>query len=298
MTIPYGVTVRGIKEQLVNDFFIRTNDTHKYTITSTTQSLLKVSNIYKLRDEQYIMNPNLSNSFRISGSEIMRLAKLIHSTLYETYPSLTHLVSYLKKMNSLLMMLNLNIGIVWKTPSGLILEQKYMERKSDTITITILGKRKSFNLSKSTDKISLRKQNNSIVPNLIHSMDAANIALLVNDLRHTGLVNKNNLNLVTIHDCFATDANHVELIHFQVRAAFLRIYQNQTFIDDFHLFILNHLISLGVKIIENNTKIVLSNGKTIEIPPKPDFKDSINLKYNLFHSPYFKQTFSSFSVLN
>lgn len=38
-------------------------------------------------------------------------------------------------------------------PSGLILEQKYMELESDTITLSILGKRKSFNLSKSTNKI-------------------------------------------------------------------------------------------------------------------------------------------------
>jgi DNA-directed RNA polymerase len=127
-------------------------------------------------------------------------------------------------------------------------------------------------------------------------MDAANISLLVDSLVQGGSAegNVNNFNLVTIHDCFVTDANHVELIHFQVRAAFLRIYQKQEFINDFHSFILNHLINLGVKIIKNNGNspsvadiIELSNGKTIEIPTKPDFNESIDLKYNLFNSPYF-----------
>ena len=284
MTIPYGVTIRGIKEQLISDFFIKTNETHKYTLTHTSQAIQKVSNLYKLRNNKFLKkDPYVTvENFRLSGSEIMNLAKLIHSTLYDTYPSLTKLITYLKNMNKLLMKLNLNIGIVWKTPSGLILEQKYMEMKSDTITISILGKRKSFNLSKTTNKISLRRQNNSIVPNLIHSMDAANISLLVNSL----IEDNKKLNLVTIHDCFATDANHVEFINLKVRAAFLQLYQNQTFINDFHNFIINHLINLGINIIDNN-KIELSNKKIIDIPIKPDFSNSLDLKYNLFNSPYF-----------
>ena len=113
-------------------------------------------------------------------------------------------------------------------------------------------------------------------------MDAANISLLVNSL----IEDNKKLNLVTIHDCFATDANHVEFINLKVRAAFLQLYQNQTFINDFHNFIINHLINLGINIIDNN-KIELSNKKIIDIPIKPDFSNSLDLKYNLFNSPYF-----------
>ena len=52
MTIPYGVTIRGIKEQLISDFFIKTNETHKYTLTHTSQAIQKVSNLYKLRNNK------------------------------------------------------------------------------------------------------------------------------------------------------------------------------------------------------------------------------------------------------
>ena len=283
MTIPYGVTIRGIKDQLISDFFTKSNDKIKYTVTGTSQTINKVSALYKLNNKKHLKNQDNYDNFRLSGSEIMKLAKIIHSTLYDTYPSLTLLVQYLKSMNSLLMKLNLNIGIFWKTPSGLILEQKYMEMKSDTITVSILGKRKSFNLSKSTNKISLKRQNSAIVPNLIHSLDAANISLLIKSL----LAEDKKMNLVSIHDCFASDANNIDLLHFNIRAAFLRIYQNNNFINDFHKFIIDYLINLGVYVFDNETKILLGNRKIIDIPKKPDFNQSFNLNYNLMKSQYF-----------
>lgn len=112
-------------------------------------------------------------------------------------------------------------------------------------------------------------------------MDAANISLLVNYL----IKDNKELNLVTIHDCFATDANHIDLIKFQVKTAFLRLYQNPEFINDFHALLLNHLINLGINIEDN--KIVLDSGTKIDIPIKPDLTKSLDLKYNLFNSPYF-----------
>lgn len=54
----------------------------------------------------------------------------------------------------------------------------------------------------------IRKQNNAIVPNVVHSFDASNIALLVENISSNFSDNK--MNLLTIHDCFATNANDVD----------------------------------------------------------------------------------------
>lgn len=186
-------------------------------------------------------------------------------------------------MNKFLNKLNMNIGTVWKTPSGLILEQKYMKTESKKIRTTALGKMKAFNITKPLNVINVQKQNYSIVPNLIHSLDAANISILINYIINNG----NKINLLTIHDCFATDANNIEYVNLQVKLAFLCIYQNKDFLINFHNYAINHLIQLGIVLNKDRTAVILDSGICIEVPKLPDFNNNFDLKYNLLNSPYF-----------
>jgi DNA-directed RNA polymerase len=96
-----------------------------------------------------------------------------------------------------------------------------------------------------------------------------------------------NINLVTVHDCFVTDSNNIEMLNFQVRLAFLRLYQNHNFIERFHNYLINYLKNIGINFNVDNTKIYLNDNSTANIPNKPNFKNNLDLKYNLFNSPYF-----------
>jgi len=69
-------------------------------------------------------------------------------------------------------------------------------------------------------------------------MDSSNIAVLISYILN---VFNEKVNLVTIHDCFCTDANHVEIVNYHIRLSFLNLYKNQDFIENFHNFILNYL---------------------------------------------------------
>lgn len=82
----------------------------------------------------------------------------------------------------------------------------------------------------------IRKQNNSIVPNVVHSFDASNIALLVENLS-SNFINKK-MDLITIHDCFATNANDVDEMVLKVKLSFIALYSDRSFIKDYHNFIL------------------------------------------------------------
>jgi len=225
--------------------------------------------------------------------QISALGTAIHSELYATFSNLTILVKYLKDMNRLLK--KLNLSTVWLSPSGLIIEQNYSAVNSRELTTSILGKRKSISIKElDKDKMDLRKQNNAIVPNLVHSFDASNISLLVKNL--TDDFNPmHKINLLTIHDCFATNANDVDFMILQVKLAFLELYSDESFITSYHNFILDYIKKTGNIIINKTSSDPDNSGKeyvvtdqgTFKIPNQPPFSIDENLKFRVLSSQYF-----------
>ena len=268
MTIAYGVTREGIKNQLIDDFFVLTD--HK--INSSRQFTL---------DKEYIKS-DIQYLVYFSIKDITELANIIHKVLYNEHTNLRIYVDYLYSMNRFLHKLDLKLGVVWKTPSGLIVEQKYVKKITNTIKTNILKRTKSINISKPSSVVNLRKQNLGIVPNLVHSMDASNISLFINNL----LEKNKKLDISTVHDCFASQANNIELISYEVKYAFWQIYKDQDYINEFHNFTLKHLSELGIEVDKSKTFIEIGN-KRIAIPTKPVFKCDFDLKSNILNSKYF-----------
>lgn len=59
-----------------------------------------------------------------------------------------------------------------------------------------------------------------------------NVATLIESL------NSNyKIELFTIHDCFATNANYIELLKFQVKNTFLSLYSKNILIDSYYDYI-------------------------------------------------------------
>jgi hypothetical protein len=93
MTIPYGVSVKGICEQLINDFFIL-SDKKKNN-----------NRIYLLINKNY---HKFNSDFYLNYKELFKLSSLLHNILYTAFPELLILVNYLKNMNKFLKKLNLS----------------------------------------------------------------------------------------------------------------------------------------------------------------------------------------------
>lgn len=186
-------------------------------------------------------------------------------------------------MNKVLKELGSDLAIIWKTPSGLIIEQRYVHFENEDVTTNILGKTKSMTLKKPIlDKVNLRKQNHGIIPNLIHSLDASNISILVNKL----IEDNNNINLLTIHDCFATNAKHVDDLTYRIKIAFLVIYGDKDYLHKFHKYILDYMRNKRFMISKDNSYVINSEGKKIKIP-KPPILGELNLKDDILLSTYF-----------
>jgi DNA-dependent RNA polymerase len=275
MTISYGSTSRGIAEQLkINNF--------------------KQLDLVKGKKVTYVLTKKEFNKtdsdIHLTVKQIFVLAKAIHSVLYEVFPNLTILVKYLKDMNLLLKILKL--PTIWLTPAGLIIEQNYAPLKKRELETSILGKRKSISITELNRNLTdIRKQNNSIVPNIVHSFDASNIALLVENIS-SNFKNKK-MDLITIHDCFATNSNDVDEMVLKVKLSFIALYSDRSFIEDYHNFILDFIQKTGFVISEIssplgeiNTYVTTDNIRLL-IPKVPPFSLNKNLRFDILSSQYF-----------
>ena len=113
-----------------------------------------------------------------------------------------------------------------------------------------------------------RKQNQSIIPNIIHSLDASHLRSLINSAE------KDNFGpIVTIHDCFGTLPVQMADLEQKVRKEFILIYSNKNFLKAFQKNIIQTIKTNNYK-IERNKKglqqILLDDGQILIIPKLPE----------------------------
>lgn len=240
MTIPYSVTVAGVREQL-EEFFSKEYKNGTY--------------FFKPLDMKH-------GDVCITAKELMALAKVVHGTFYITHPQLKGLVNYFEQMVELLT--KLNLPLAWLTPSGLHINQKYVVFYSRKINHYLYKGAKAVTIRIPTTDINVRKQKQGIMPNLIHSLDGAVIAIMVSKIDPY-----DKINLFTIHDCFATTANHVSIMNELVREAFLEIYSDNDYLNKLHNFLVLYISNNYPVIDQDSKKVVLLDSNKLEIPTPP-----------------------------
>nr|AYE93220.1 RNA polymerase [Termitomyces sp.]AYE93272.1 RNA polymerase [Termitomyces sp.] len=229
MTIPYNVGLETMGKQLINaGFFTR-----------------KVDCMYKEKDKDtldskfcyfYSVSSNLikeefkGDQIKFSSSEMGKFFSILYSAVYDTFPSLKKYVEYLNKFADIFG--KLDAPIIWTTPVGMHIEIRYKEFKTKKgKNLYDRKKRNSVSLP-IPGKINHKANKLSFLPNLIHSMDSSNIQLLVRNLT---IINKdNNINLFTIHDCFATTPNTMKILNLEVRRAFSMMYFDEIYLKKWH----------------------------------------------------------------
>lgn len=145
--------------------------------------------------------------------------------------------------------------------------------------------------NKGNHRINFLKQDLGIVPNFVHSLDAANVRYLIKQL---GTYDKQ-INIFTIHDCFASHANKIGIIKLEVKLAFLNIYSNKEFLNkNYHNFMIEYIKKSGFILSDDNKKILSFSKKKktntdLILPEVPNFdsENLFNLKELLLKSQYF-----------
>ncbi len=186
MTTPYGVTVSGMIGQL--------------------KSVI-------LEDADYCAR------FPDEKAAAKYLAPRVNRAIGQVVVKATAIRKWLRKLVKKLA--RKNRGLSWVVPTGFPVVHEYREEKNRRVE-TVRGKV----LVKEADRrleIRTRKQANSIVPNLVHSLDAAHMMFTVCALKALGLSD-----FSMVHDSYAVHACDVDLMSKVLRDEFVRIHTEFT----------------------------------------------------------------------
>ena len=315
MTIPYNVTDIGISDKLskhfnkifvtntqlddLNNGKINLNDTIKlyesdiFSKKIKSENLEKGTYIYVPKSEILSVpttnNPNMSQLFFTSG-ELITFSHYIKTTVLNIIPPFTQLKNYFDKMIDILK--KLELPIFWETPSGMSVSMSNRVMKSKQIKTSLIKKAKPINILLPTDQIDYKNIKTGLMPNFIHSLDASNIHILIkNILRY---LPKQNINLYTIHDCFASDYKNIGLIELLVKHSFVELYFKKNYLEMIHNSFIHQIsaerdifkeespdntIINYLYIVKTNKKGILEKEyERINIPNLPDYNWDINKK--------------------
>lgn len=135
MTVPYGVTRRGMRDQL-----------YKELDDSPPE--------HRALDAQYLAECNFA-----AIGQVVVAARQAMDWLREA--------AKVAASNEL--------PVRWTTPAGLLVVQDYRDELGETLDFTVMGRRYQLMLNKTGDRLNTRKQALGISPNYVHSLDAAHL---------------------------------------------------------------------------------------------------------------------------
>jgi DNA-directed RNA polymerase len=172
----------------------------------------------------------------VTRADLRYFIASFNHVLYDKYPHIKALITYLKDIASIFN--KLNLPIIWRLPTGLEISQKYISQNikkikpysySDkTLNLTIYNK----------NKINTYKQSNALMPNLVHSLDSSTLILVYNTFKNT----KNVINFYSVHDCFGVSVTEIDLLISLLRSVYIEIYSNNKYIETFDKDIIETLI--------------------------------------------------------
>lgn len=268
MTKTYNVTVRGIVSQLITYFKKEVVKVPKQKDIITEEDGENLEMVYS-RTTFLVPTIHKETLVPLNILEIFEIAKIMNDIIFKKYPKLNIIYNYFIQITKL--MNDLNLPVIWYTPSGLELTQNYSALKRYKVGVTLGGNRKTLVLQTKTGKINKMKQKSAIIPNIIHSLDAAHLSLVINKAFERKLNP-----IITVHDCFGTLPNNMEKLSDIVKMEFFKIYITDKFMEKFHNKNLEILSDLGYEIITNNDDgklYILKNNIRMYIPTRPELGD-------------------------
>lgn len=243
MTIPYNASAFAIVNYFKEEFDMKQEGSNT---------------VYYYKEDPLIkFNENDFNSLR----------KALGVVIFEDYPRLAELLKYLKEIAHISNKLKLQIP--WKLPTGLFVQQEYYQ--TNTLKVKpFLYSKDLLNLRViEKEKFNSRKQIRAFMPNLIHSLDAASLILLVNEFFKENKYK----NFYSIHDCFAVTCNNVEFMMNYLKSAYCIIYSKDNYLLELNnTFLENIKDSYGPDCYDPETKRI-----TIEKSLVSD--ETIKIKY-------------------
>jgi DNA-directed RNA polymerase len=189
MTMPYGATLSGYKDQ-INSTLMEWQDAGKP--------------VPDFGDDRWL--------------GCAYLAGLIDDALAEIVVAAAKAMCWLQSVSDVIS--EENLPIYWTTPVGFPVLQNYRNVLTKAVRTEIAGKFYNTSVAYGNgNKMNKRKMKAAISPNFVHSCDAAHLVRTVN------LCEANNINsLAMVHDSYGTHAADIPMLRELLRHAFVQIH--------------------------------------------------------------------------
>jgi DNA-directed RNA polymerase len=238
MTIPYSAAHCSLKEYILKELWPIEN-TSLLTSEQLNMGLKTYTNnegekITKSTITWYSPKKDRSKPY-INNEDISLLSTLVMEIVNKDFKQIRKLVDYLKNISNIC--IELNIPIIWNLPHGLLVKQSYLKPKNVSVQPFKTSKLK-LKLTLKTDILSKEKNKLSIIPNLIHSLDASSLMLLKKEFSKLHPETKN---FYTIHDCFAVSPKYIPDLIYLIRSVYTHLYVNESYIRNFDQGIIENI---------------------------------------------------------
>ena len=202
MTLAYGATYFGFKEQVAVD----------------TLTPMRDEPDYPFEDNEFYAARYMADKLNVALHAVVVAAKGTMDWL--------HKVAVIASKDGL--------PLLWTTPQGLPVLQEYREGLGKRVKTQLAGTQVYLTVVDHArgagQKLDARKQVAGVAPNYVHSMDASHLMATVNScFEMPGFTS-----FAGVHDSFGTLAADVDLLRDRLRTAFVRQYQEVDRLASFH----------------------------------------------------------------
>lgn len=188
MTTPYGATLFGIREQIMDEIQKQEEKGTKFPFTEE-----------KWKATCY-------------------LSRLVWESIGETVVAAREAMSWLQEV-ARVATANGKM-LYWETPVGFPVYQEYKKLTVKRIPLGVGKAYRLVNFQEPGDQLDGRRQVNGVSPNLVHSYDSAHMMKVINRCEFEGIDS-----FMMVHDCFGVHANNMTKLNAIIRAEFVDMYE-------------------------------------------------------------------------
>ena len=166
----------------------------------------------------------MTAKYNITRSVANRLAKDLVSTYNSICSGPVAVKNYLQALTKYRIKELGYKSAQWETPSGFeVVAEKWATKKKRAV-VSFCKKRIDIIYREITDKPSIHEITSGISPNYVHSMDAAHMSLVINQLNEEGITS-----FGAIHDSFSVHADDVDKLLKITKSVFIQMYSIDVF---------------------------------------------------------------------
>lgn len=129
--------------------------------------------------------------------------------------------------------------LMWAAPSGFPVLQHYFNMRRLEVRTLLLGSMVRLRVGEETDALNRRRQVSGIAPNVVHSLDAAHLVFTVVGSNTRAA---RQLAWSMVHDSYGTHAGDAELVAGELREQFVRMYEDHDVLEAFRASV-GHAVS-------------------------------------------------------